>query len=562
MFTTIVFTFMFISFASLILYNLLSANNNLIISAEADIINKELNFIKQKLILSAKPILNENEYALPFGENDLVSHTHLLPADLQTPLKNIKGYYFQYCPYGYFDSTPKNDTLTVNENISYNVSLRTISNTEYVVYSDQRPITNVNDPIIKALIISKFNDDIIDCNDVLYNSENNKYYLPNAKVEYISQDEISTYYRFSNLSTQTENIILNNSNYIDSLNSIKNDPSNKSYYVELSENINIADDYSFLRKPSKFSNLEINLNGFDFIGNQELSFDNMNLYIYSNSGNTLPVSVLSNYLFNSSKVKIKDLEFGGIKLIDSELYLDNSLIYSNANQKVFNSYNSKITFHNNIYLISNNSIGYNSLVDLSNSDLTISNDSTVQAETKNAKINNIINLEKSDVFLSGEFTHIGSNINTYTTIFIGSKSSLFLDGGVVNTLGLGNVSDLNYDIDVRGSLSSGGSQSSINMLNDNNKDGIISVSYGGELLLNNILIGANGSRGIYTISEEDIGSSLNGASMLSGDSSVIITKGSSGCWNGYSFKNPIDGTTSQTNSGTSKENNTTDWTCL
>lgn len=565
MIAIIILVIMLISFTSIVSYNLLSFNHNLNVSNESELLNKELVYIKQKLILNAKPIIGEEEYSLPFGVNDSELLIHKLPSDLGFSEKNIKGYYFQYCPYGYYDSTIKNDGVFQNDGSGYSVSLTNVSGVDYVTHSDAPPVTtNPNAPVIKGLILSKFNNDLISCDDVEYNEHNNKFYLNNAKVETITEDEIIYYYKISNLSSQTEHFEVDSANVGNAFNTISNDVSNKSYYVELTENVTLSSDYDFYRKPSKKTNIEINTNGYEIYGSNKIFFENINGYIHGSDGVNIPIAASTAFHLNSSDITIENVSFGGLELNKSNVDLVDSLIYTSGTQRAIYSYNSNLSIDGSVFVISNDSNTNLSLVDLNDSKLTISKGSKVDAETENGKSSFILGLKKSDAFISGEFNHVASSKDPYSSIFIGEGSLLHLDGGILTTLGEAGASDSKYDIDVRGTLSSGGENvdtSSINMKAASGKSGIVKVSNGGKLALDNIKIGETGARGVYTVYEASSGNARNGASMVSGDNDVYITSGSLGCWTGYSFENELD-IVSQASSGTIKENNTSDWSCL
>lgn len=629
MISIIILVIFLIALTSIVSYNFLSFNHNVNISNDTEALNNELLLIKQNLIANAKPIVDGEVYSLPYGINDETLNIHKLPNGLGLPLKNIKGEFFQYCPYGVVDGTTKNDTVIQNDGSSYSVALSNLGGRDYVTHSDKEPTVDVedlsttaipwvdgetsvnngdivihqgdcyqakNDPSvwetpasdswfwdsvqcptsdstsvdsssiskIQALIISKYDDSNVKCSDVEYNINNNKYYLKNAKVEYISEEDIKSYFYTSNLSSNIESYNVSNYSIHNVLETLENDLSNKSYYIELQSDVTLTKNYEFYRKPSKKISVEINTNGYEIYGDYSMSFENMSVYIHGSDGFNIPNTPVSNIKGKYSDLTIEEVSFGGVELESSELILIDSLIYSNNLQRNIYSYDSDVNIEGTINVISNDSNVGKGILDFYNSTLVVKGGSVLSVETENSKPSHILELKRSNAFISGILDHAASTATPESSISVGQESRLHLDGGTITTLGKGTGDDSAYDIDVQGILSSGGNGSELSnivMKNQDGKNGIVKVSNGGKLALDNITIGATGSKGAYVVYESSVGNAQNGASLISGDDSVSIYSGSLGCWNGYSFSNEI-GEISQNNSGTLKDNNTSNWICL
>ncbi len=564
MIAIIIMVIMLISFTSIISYNLLSFNHNITLNNETEIVKEELVMIKKSLIVNAKAITENGIYALPYGINDATENIHRLPENIGVPLKNIKGYYFQYCPFGINDETPKNSSVITNPSGSYNVNTTTFDGREYVTHSDPAPNENITNDnlIISALIISKFDDLQVNCTDVEYDENSNKYYLLNAKVETVSLGDIKNHYLFSDLSGQTDNYDVGSENASEIFNTLSNDVSNKTYQINLTEDISLNGVYDIHKIPAKSSNVIISTNGNNILGNGTLNFSNTNIYMLGNGADSTITSELVGLNVENSSITIEKANFGGIVSNNSDIIIEDSAIITNNSQRALSIYDSRLKIKGDVFAIGNDDNNDSSFVELSKSDMVINKNAHLKLRIDYKGQYYLFDLKKSNLFVSGNITELDSSKHSRTTFFIGAGSQMHLDGANISTKGQGYSGGSLYEYEVEGLLSAGSKTtpySTISMRDDQNKNGIIKVLNGGSLSFDNIGIGLTGKNGNYTIQEGYHSGAGNGASMLAGDDSVSVGKGI-GCWIGHSFED-ITGIVNTSRSASVKENNTSNWIC-
>lgn len=480
MFAIIIMTLVLISFVSIISYSILSFNHNLSVNNDSMALDNELTLIKQTLISHAKAIVNDDEYALPYGIDNAESGYHSLPSGLGIPLINHKGLPFQYCPYGLQDDTQTQEALiTQADGSSYSVATTTINDIEYATYSDQAPSFE-EAPEIQGIIISKINNDEILCDDINFNSNTNTFYSKIAKVSVITKNEVKNYFRLNNLSGITEKLTLNAENIDSTLSAINNDTSNKDYILTLDESITLTSNYEITRSFNKRNNIQLDLNGFYLTGNKSITFKNVNVLINSDSATTRTTPVYPNLIFNDSNVSVEKVNIGGITATNSNVNISNSYIYSSNTQRTFKAINSKVVFDGANKIIINNSLSNEAILDLNGSNVNFNNDSVVSFAAKRKTPLHLIELNSTDLKLFGQLSLDSSNNYRATTpILINADSRFYLNGGTIDLLA-SNYSVSNA-IEVYGSLVSGGSSS-----NQSTISTYININEGAKVDLQNI----------------------------------------------------------------------------
>lgn len=552
MIATIIMVIIFLGFAAMITYNVMSFNHNISISNEINIMDNELKIIKQKLIADAKPIAGSGEYSLPYGTTSVTNHN--LPTHLSLAQANVKGYDFLYCPYGVVDSTIKDKTVNQNDGGSYNVKNIEVNGVEYTAYSDA-PVSFSGSPEVSAFIISKFEDINFNCSDILYDNNAATYYSTDVKVVTITKDEINDYFKLNDLSGVTEELIVNNLNITETLSVLENDESNKSYEITLSENIALDRNFNIKKDLNKKNTIHFELGDYYLIGDYTFSVDNVNLSIHGNNNST-PSETLTSFEIINSSIGIDNATIGGLKLVNSKATLNNFHTHSSSSQETFNAVGSKI-FTSGFSDISKNSIGSHDIVTLKDSQFT--NESGVLTiRGKNGTPSYGISLYNSYFSNYGtlDFSYTGS-IPT-NDIFIGNTSVAYINGGSINLSGKNSDSGIFVS---GGTLSSEGTVSNIN-IKTSTVNHIIAIE-GGSMIVDSLNVGANGNRSQNeTISEEIFLNNEVGINLIKGDN-VNIYGDINACWVGETFKNK-DGTVKLdlTNSGSNRTNNISNWDCL
>lgn len=493
MIAIIVMIVIFLGFFTIISYNMLMVNHNLSVSSEMDSIDQELEVIKKKLIKSAIPILNQNEFALPYGTP--MTNEHRLPTDFGIALRNVRGHYYQYCPYGLSDGTTKTEMVQQNDGSSYAVSTTEIDGVKYATRSDLPPV-NAGAPEVSAFIISKFEESVVSCNDVKYDSDVGSFYLTNAKVKAITKDEIETYNSLD-LSDTTLSLNVDNATASTIFTLLENDKTNRGYLLNLTDDLTLTNDY--LISKNGRTKVIINLNG-NLLSNQTLELENVDLDVYSS-----PLRMntkATHFEVNNSDVRFKNISFGGFTVSNSEVYLDNTFtnVYF-ANH--INLLNSRMNLSDKLQFNVSNT--FNAMFNLVGSELLVNAD--IKEKTATGKGDAIISID------SGSSTHMSSgSLTIYNAMDNGS-----------------NI------IDVKGKFSTSNSGNTFTMSNTANVQHIINVD-GGELHLDSFRSNSTKHQG-FTINQVLKNGQSHGSLVIR--SMAGIESGVSGCIN--RVKQAIDG---------------------
>ncbi|WP_434998852.1 hypothetical protein ACRZ5S_19865 [Vibrio scophthalmi] len=485
MIAIIVMIMIFLGFFTIISYNMLMVNHNLSVSSEMDSIDQELELIKKKLIKSAIPIINQNEFALPFGT--AMSKEHRLPNDFGIALRNVRGHYYQYCPYGLNDGATKTETVHQNDGSSYAVSTTEIDGVDYATRSDLPPL-NSGAPEVQAFIISKFEDSVVSCNDVKYDSDVGTFYLTNAKVKAITKDEIETYNSL-NLSDTSLSLNVDNTTAPTIFTLLENDKSNRGYLLNITDNLTLTNDYVISKNGR--TKVIINLNG-NLLSNQTLELENVDLDVYSSS---LRINTKATHFeLNNSDIRFKNISFGGFTAKNSDVYLDNTFT--------------------NVY--------YANHINLLNSRMKLSD--KLQFNVSNT-FDAMFNLVGSELLINADIKERTATSKGYSIIQIDAGSSVHMNNG---SLTLYNAMERGSNIvNVKGKFTTSNSGNTFAMTNTANVLNIINVD-GGQLYLDSFKSNSTKHQG-FTINQVKTNGEYHGSVLIR--STAGIEAGLSGCIN-------------------------------
>lgn len=561
MISIIIMIMLFISFFVVVSYNMMSVNHNLAVSSQMDTIDNELNTIKNKLIQSAKPIVSSDNYSLPYGQDIAASKEHRLPSDMGISIKNANGHYYQYCPYGIYDAdVSKTHQVSQNDGTNYGVNVQAIGSIEYVTESEFAPSYSTS-PEVAAFVISKFENSVVSCSDVMYDVNSAVYYLTNAKVETITKNDINNYYSTKDLSGVTEMLSLDSSNADAVFSILENDVSNKSYKIDLAENISMSSNYSIKKRKSNRSDIAINLNGYTIRGSKDLEFKNVDLDVYSGSKAT-DSSALANFIVEDSDISLENAQVGALTANNSNVIMEDSEVFA-TNATSFEIINSDVVVRGNSKIVANLTTVTNAAMHLNGSHLFVEDAATLTLEHQNKNPNYMIGLYSSKLEIYGTINETTSTSKKVgdNPVYIDKNSELYLNSGKLELLGKGVAKSSNYPfIYLSGTLSSGGSNSRINAISTAYLYDFILID-GGQLLLDNIRFADNGNVGSgYAIREASLSghNEKENIRMMTGENDVYINYNGR-CWTGPSFY-LMDGSTIA-ESGSDKTNNLTDYTC-
>ncbi|HAS6977786.1 TPA: hypothetical protein I7297_26050 [Vibrio parahaemolyticus] len=442
MIAIIIMIMMFLGFFIVVAYNMMSLNHNLVVSAEAETIENELEIIKTKLIKSALSIEGKDNYSLPFGLE--AANKHGLPIGLGLPLRNISGYEYQYCP---FSRNIEVGTLNVSQNIgeNYTVNVKKINDIDYVV-SSSASLTLPSAPAVAALVISKYDDAEVNCLDVEYDVNTAQFYLNNAKVKSITFEEIELYNSFS---LENDELLLNvdGSTGNDVLALVENDSSNRTYKLNLLSNVVLSKDYNINR--DERAKITIKTNGYALQG-QSISFNNVDMNMYNDTKTTS--DNLTNFAFANSLVRLSNVSVGDVSI-------------SNTNAHFNNVHLKNDTLHP---------------ITLINSSLDIEGELLFEPAVN---FQSLLRAKGSDVALTGTIIEKLSSGEGDNLLYIDTGSKFYMNTGAI-ALNKSLKSGVDLLI-VKGSFSTSNQNNGIAMIEDSRVNDLIRVD-GGEIYIDNI----------------------------------------------------------------------------
>ena len=559
MISIIIILIIAISITAIFSYTMLTFNNNLSLLNDAKTNENELKIINKILITKAIAINGKENYSLPLGQN--INGVNTFPSKIGLPLKNKKGFQYIYCPYSSNETTSSSKIIDVKDDLtSYKVNIKTINGVDYVNGSDA-PVSFANAPEISAIIISKNKDNKISCSDIKFSEDESTFYTKNAKVLVINKNQLKNYAYLSDLSSKTQLLDLTNSNFETYLNIIKNDTSNKSYILNLKEDIYLNKEFKIERNILKKAKIKINENNFSIYGSNELYFKNIMLEITGENTPSRPLKELVSINLNKVDLNLKTSKIGGIKSIDSKIDINNSIISNNSDSIEFK--NSKITIRGIVSFYQEKKASNENAIKLINSKIIIENDSKMNFGFYNENPKDFLKLINSSLILYGDIIQLDTIKYPSEIIYIDSQSKLKLLGGKISLSGKMTKGTRSFPIKSEGLIYSGKQDNASEIIlrtRDLNLLGIINVFNGASLELSNINIGKNGIVGKATIVEQNKNGSLKGLYKITGSDNVNIYA-STKCWNGNMFTN-TDLSNAINNSKTDKPNNFSNWNCI
>lgn len=473
---------MFLGFFIVVAYNMMSLNHNLVVSAEAETIENELEIIKTKLIKSALSIEGKDNYSLPFGLE--AANKHGLPLGFGLPIRNISGYEYQYCP---FSRNIEEGTLSVSQNVgqNYTVNVKKINDIDYVV-SSSTSLALPNAPAVAALIISKYDDEQVNCFDVQYDVNTAQFYLNNAKVKAITFEEIELYNSFS---LENDELMLNvdSSTVNDVLSLVENDTSNRTYKLNLIGNVVLNKDYNIKR--DERAKITIKTNGYALQG-QSMSFDNIELNMYNDSKTAS--DNLTNLDFANSVVRLSNVSVGDLSISNTDTHFNNVHLKNDTLHPI-TLINSKLDIEGE--LLFEPAVNFQSLLRAKGSDVSLIG--TINEKLGAGQGDNLI------------YVDIGSNFYMNT-------------GAIALNKSLKNGVDL---LIVKGSFSISNQNNSIAMIEDSRVNDLIRVD-GGEIYIDNLTTNITNNSG-FAVNQILQQNDYHGSVILKS----ILNSGLSGCLN-------------------------------
>ncbi|HCH0088962.1 TPA: hypothetical protein NKB29_004612 [Vibrio parahaemolyticus] len=482
MIAIIIMIMMFLGFFTVVAYNMISINHNLVVSAEAETIENELELIKTKLIKSALSIQGKGIYSLPFGLDS--GNKHSLPLGLGLPLRNISGYEYQYCP---FSKNIEEGTLSVSQNVgeNYTVNVKKINDIDYVVNSSAS-LALPNAPTVAALIISKYDDEQVNCFEVEYDLNTAQFYLNNAKVKSITFEEIELYNSFS---LENDELLLNvdSSTVNDMLALVENDTSNRSYKLNLLGDVVLNNDYEINR--DERAKITIKTNGYALQG-QSISFNNVDLNMYNDAKTTS--DNLTNFDFANSQVRLSNVSIGDVSIANAEAHFNNVHLKND-------------TLHP---------------ITLMNSSLDIEGELLFEPAVN---FQSLIRAKGSDVALTGTINEKLSSGQGDNLIYVDTGSNFYMNtGAIALNKSLKNGVDL---LIVKGSFSTSNQNNGIAMIEDDRINDLIRVD-GGEIYIDNLTTNISSNSG-FAVNQILQQNEYQGSVIIKS----ILNSGLSGCLN-------------------------------
>ncbi|EJG1824370.1 hypothetical protein BOJ00_RS23155 [Vibrio parahaemolyticus] len=482
MIAIIIMIMMFLGFFIVVAYNMMSLNHNLVVSAKAETIENELELIKTKLIKSSLSIQGKGIYSLPFGLDS--GNKHGLPLGLGLPLRNISGYEYQYCP---FSRNIEEGTFNVSQNVgqNYTVNVKKIDDIDYVVSSSTN-LSLPNAPTVAALIISKYDDEQVNCLEVQYDVNTAQFYLNNAKVKSITFEEIELYNSFS---LENDELLLNvnSSTVSDVLALIENDSSNRSYKLNLLSNVVLNKDYEIKR--DERAKITIKTNGYTLQG-QSISFNNVDLNMYNDAKTTS--DNLTNFDFANSLVRLSNVSIGDVSISNTDAHINNVHLKND-------------TLHP---------------ITLTNSRLTIEGELLFEPAVN---FQSLLRAKGSDVSLTGTIIEKLSSGQGDNLLYIDTGSNFYMNTGAI---ALNKSLKIGVDLlIVKGSFVTSNQNNGIAMIEDDRVNDLIRVD-GGEIYIDDLTTNISNNSG-FAVNQILQDNDYHGSVILKS----MLNSGLSGCLN-------------------------------
>ena len=407
-------------------YTLIYSQNMQLKAQKNDLL---LQNIKNNLIVRAKPLGDNGEYALPYGEN-LTSGFHTLPSWVSMERKNPWGNYIIYCPLGYNSSGTLSNSVNLNVSEAYDVALVNDFRTEYdsqtrdYVTSSQFVDINGDGSLEKSpdfnndgspddilgFLISHYpnsNNVVPDCKDISYLSSEEVFAATGGTVEVIFSNEVESYSKINAASANFEE-----TGYTFNIDNINSNT--------LNNNLNYYQNFSDKRKV------------YFYLGNGEYSYDSISFQ-------------------NEDKFE-KEVIFIGVEDDPATSEVERSVVTSSSTSSTmsFDGYNvtlKNVTFETNTRLqISNGNLyteGETSLSNpyLENGKWLVKNQTTVLASSLN-NVSDVLNGSVSSVFLKNSELLIDDNNQLIINLDSSDDWGLYGFGSQVTMEGDGSTNNL------------------------------------------------------------------------------------------------------------------------
>ena len=397
---------------------------------------------KNNIIVSAKPLGDNSEYAIPYGDNAATNY-HTIPSWVSMERKNPWGNYLVYCPLGYKSTGTMTNSVNLNISESYNVGVINDFRTEingqtrdFVISSQYIDINNdstlenapdfnsdgVPDDIL-GFLISPYpnkNNVVPDCKDISYLSSEEVFSVTGGTVVALFENEIDSYNKINTASTSLEE-----SGYTFNIDNINNNT--------LNNNLTYYQSFSDKRKV------------YFYLGNGTYSFNSIDFV-------------------NDDKYE-KEVIFIGVEDDPGTTEVERSVVNSSSTSSTmkFDGYN---------VTLKNVTFDTNTRLQISNGNLYTENETSLSNPY----------LENGEWFVKDQTTVLASSLNNVSDILNGSVSSVFLKNSKL--------------------LIDDNNQLTINL--DNSDDWGL-YGFGSQLIMegngstNNLLINHNGHSGNYGI---------------------------------------------------------------
>lgn len=343
--------------------------------------------IKNNLIINARPLGENGELALPYGDNKSASDYHTIPSWVSMKRKNPWGNFVMYCPLGYKSTGALLDNVLLKPFESYDVE----------IVNDFR--TRVNGEIRDYVISSQYID---------INNDGTKEKSPDFNGDGIPDEIIgfliSPYPNKSNITPDCQDI-----NYIQSEEVFSATGGTVEVIFE-SE----AQAYSDIRKATL--NIEENGHVFDLSDSMSQTFNNSLIY-YKNFSDqrkvhfylTDGVHSIDSISFKNNDKFEKEIVFIGVEDNPSTSEIEKSVVTSNSTSSTMNFDGYNVTFKN---------------IELDDkTKLQVSN-GNLYTEGKTSVSNPFI--ENGEWIVKDQTTVVASSLDNVSDVLNGSVSSVFL----------------------------------------------------------------------------------------------------------------------------------------
>lgn len=306
---------------------------------------------KNNIIVAAKPLGDNGEYAIPYGDNAATSY-HTIPSWVSMERKNPWGNYLIYCPFGYKSTGTMTDSISLNVSESYNVGVindfRTevngqrrdfVVSSQYIDINGDATLENAPDfnsdgipDDILGFLISPYpnkNNVVPDCKDISYLSSEEVFSATGGTVVTLFENEIDSYNKINTVSTSLEE-----SGYTFNIDNINNNTlnNNLTYYQSFSDKRKV---YFYLGDGS------YSFDSIDFLNNDKYEKEVIFIGVEDDPETTEversivnSVSTSSTMKFDGYNITLQNVTFDS----DTRLQVSNGNLYTEGETSLSNPY--------------------------------------------------------------------------------------------------------------------------------------------------------------------------------------------------------------------------------